>query len=104
MDSFPGELSCCLHLPIGFDAVEADHDGRLAAIGGVGPLVVVEGDPVAAIERASSSRWVRSRGRAWSRISVVGIGRIGAMAQLSGKALGAGVVKAGARPRPSAGG
>jgi len=45
LDSFPADLSYRLHLLIGFDAVEADHGGRLPAMGGVRPLVVVEGDP-----------------------------------------------------------
>jgi len=45
LDSFPAKLSYRLHLLIGFDAVEVDHGGRLSAMGGVGPLVVAEGDP-----------------------------------------------------------
>ncbi|WP_233092613.1 hypothetical protein, partial [Paracoccus sp. IB05] len=45
MDSIPGELSYCLHLLIGFDGVEADHGGRLTAMGSVWALVVLEGDP-----------------------------------------------------------
>ncbi|WP_295043124.1 hypothetical protein [uncultured Paracoccus sp.] len=36
MDRFLGDLSYCLRLLIGFDAVEADHGGRLPAMGGVG--------------------------------------------------------------------
>lgn len=35
----------CLHLLIGFDCVEVDHSGWLAAMGGPGPLVAVEGHP-----------------------------------------------------------
>jgi len=45
LDSFRGDLSYGLHLLIGFNAVEVDHGGRLTAMGGVGPQVVVEGDP-----------------------------------------------------------
>jgi hypothetical protein len=37
--------ACCLHLLIGFDYGEVDHGGRLTAMGGVWPLVIVEGDP-----------------------------------------------------------
>ena len=44
LDSFPAELNYCLHLLIGFGCVEIDHGGRLSAMGGVGSLVVVEGD------------------------------------------------------------
>jgi len=51
LDSFPADLSYRLHLLIGFDAVEADHGGRLPAMGGVGPLVVVEGDPAPDADR-----------------------------------------------------
>lgn len=47
MDSFRDNLSYSLPLPVGFDLVEVDHGGRLSAMGGVGPLVVVEGDPSA---------------------------------------------------------
>ena len=47
MDRFPAELSYCLHLLMGFDYVEVDHGGRLSAMGGMGPLVVVECDPAA---------------------------------------------------------
>ncbi len=47
MDSFRGDLSYSLPLLVGFDLVEVDHGGRLSAMGGVGPLVVVEGDPPA---------------------------------------------------------
>ena len=47
MDSFRGNLSYSLPLLVGFDLVEVDHGGRLSAMGGVGPLVVVEGDPSA---------------------------------------------------------
>ena len=43
--SEPADLSCCLPLLIGFDGVEGDHGGRLSALGGAGPLVVVNGDP-----------------------------------------------------------
>jgi len=33
LDSFPADLSYCLRLLIGFDAVEVDHGGRLSAMG-----------------------------------------------------------------------
>jgi len=36
-----------LPLLLGFDPVEGGHGGWLPAIGGMGPLVVVEGDPLA---------------------------------------------------------
>jgi hypothetical protein len=45
LDSLRDDLSYCLHLLIGFDCIEVDHGGRLTAMGGMGPLVVVEGDP-----------------------------------------------------------
>jgi len=45
LDRFPADLSYCLHLLIGLGCVEVDHGGRLTAMGGVGPLVVVKGDP-----------------------------------------------------------
>ena len=45
MDSVRGDLSYCLHLLVGFDLVKVDHGGRVSAMGGVGPLVIVEGDP-----------------------------------------------------------
>jgi hypothetical protein len=45
LDSFRAELSYCLHLLIGLGCLEVDHGGRLTAMGGMGPLVVVEGDP-----------------------------------------------------------
>jgi hypothetical protein len=45
LDRFPVELSYCLRLLIGLGCVEVDYGGRLTAMGGVGPLVVVEGDP-----------------------------------------------------------
>ncbi len=45
MDRFPAFFSYCLHLLIGLGCVEVAHGGRLTAMGGVGPLVVVEGDP-----------------------------------------------------------
>ena len=45
LDSFRDDLGYCLRLLIGFNAVEVDHGGRLTAMGGVGPQVVVEGDP-----------------------------------------------------------
>jgi len=32
---------------VSFDLVEVDHGGRLSAMGGVGPLVIVEGSPSA---------------------------------------------------------
>ena len=47
LDRFPADLSYFLHLLICFGCVEVDHGGRFAAMGGVGPLVVVEGDPAA---------------------------------------------------------
>jgi hypothetical protein len=45
MDSFLGDLSYCLHLLIGLGGVEVDHGGRLTAMDGVRPQVVVEGNP-----------------------------------------------------------
>jgi hypothetical protein len=45
LDGFRGDLSSCLDLLIGFGCAEADPGGRLSAMGGVRPLVVVEGDP-----------------------------------------------------------
>lgn len=42
---FRGDLSYSLPLLVGFDLVEVDHSGRLSAMGGVGPLMVVESDP-----------------------------------------------------------
>jgi hypothetical protein len=45
MDRCPGDLSDCLDLRIGFDCVEADHGGRMSAMGGARPQVVAEGDP-----------------------------------------------------------
>lgn len=45
MYSFRDDLGYSLPLLVGFDLVEVDHGGRLPAMGGVGPLVVVEGDP-----------------------------------------------------------
>jgi hypothetical protein len=47
LDRFPGDLSYCLHLLISLDCVEVDHGGWLSAMGGVGPQVIVEGDPAA---------------------------------------------------------
>jgi hypothetical protein len=47
LDRFPAELSYCLHLLIGLGCVKVDYGGRLTAMGGMGPLVVVEGDPAA---------------------------------------------------------
>ena len=47
LDRFLGDLSYCLRLLIGFDAIEVDHGGRLPAMGGMRPPVVVECDPVA---------------------------------------------------------
>lgn len=47
MDSFLGDLSYPLALLVGLDLVEADHGGRLSAMGGMRPLVIVEGDPSA---------------------------------------------------------
>ena len=47
MDRFLGDLSYCLHLVTGFNAVEEDHGRRLSAMGSVRALVVVEGDPLA---------------------------------------------------------
>ena len=70
MDRFPADLSYCLHLLIGFDGVEADHGGRLSAMGGVGPLVVVA-------KRSNPRRrpWpaIRSPKRADRRIHTSGI-------------------------------
>jgi len=45
LDCLRPDLSYCLHLLIGLGCVEVDHGGRLSAMGGVWPLVVVEGDP-----------------------------------------------------------
>jgi hypothetical protein len=45
LDRFPADLSYCLHLLIGLGCVEVDHGGRLTAMGGVGPQMVLEGDP-----------------------------------------------------------
>jgi hypothetical protein len=42
LDRFPDSLSYGLHLLIGFNCIEVNHGGRLVAMGGVGPLVVVE--------------------------------------------------------------
>ncbi|WP_170134567.1 hypothetical protein [Salipiger aestuarii] len=36
-----------LPLLVSFDLVEADHGGRLSAMGGMRPLVMVESDPSA---------------------------------------------------------
>jgi hypothetical protein len=47
LDSFPGELSYCLHLLIGFYCIEVDHSGWWPAMGGVGLQVIVECDPAA---------------------------------------------------------
>jgi hypothetical protein len=33
-----------MHLLIDLDCIEVNHGGRLTAMGGMGPLVVVEGD------------------------------------------------------------
>ena len=44
LDSFRDDLSYSLPLLDGFDLVEVDHGGRLSALGGVRPLVIVEGD------------------------------------------------------------
>jgi hypothetical protein len=60
LDSFPDDLSYCLHLLVGFDVVEVDHGGRLTDRGGVGPLVVVEGDPALCLSLAA----IRLHGRA----------------------------------------
>lgn len=38
-------MSYGLHLLVGLCCVAVDNAGRLSAMGGVGPLVVVEGDP-----------------------------------------------------------
>ena len=46
LDSFRDDLSYSLPLLDGFDLVEVDHGGRLSAMGGVRPLVIVEGDPL----------------------------------------------------------
>lgn len=47
MDSSRGDLNYSLPLLVGFNLVEVDHGGQLSAIGGVGTLMVVEGDPSA---------------------------------------------------------
>ena len=47
MDSFRDDLSYSLPLLVGFDLVEVDHGGWLSPMGGVGPPVVVECDPLA---------------------------------------------------------
>jgi hypothetical protein len=47
LDSIRDDLSYSLPLLVGFDLVEVDHGGRLSAMGGVGPLMIVEGDPSA---------------------------------------------------------
>jgi hypothetical protein len=44
LERFPDDLSYSLHPLIGFDGVEVGYRGRLTAMGGVGPLVVVESD------------------------------------------------------------
>lgn len=44
MDSFQEDLSYFLFLLVGFDLVEVDYGGWLFVMGGVGLLVVVEGD------------------------------------------------------------
>jgi hypothetical protein len=36
LDSFPGDLTNCLHLLIGFYCVEVGHGGRLTAMRGLG--------------------------------------------------------------------
>ena len=46
LDRFPGDLSYCLHLLIGLDRVKVDQGGRLIAMGGEGPLVIVKVDPI----------------------------------------------------------
>jgi hypothetical protein len=45
LDGFRADLSYGLHLLIGLSCVKVDHGGRLTAMGGMGPLMVVEGDP-----------------------------------------------------------
>jgi hypothetical protein len=45
LDRFRADLSYGLDLLIGFNAVEVDHGGRLSAMGGMGPQMVVKGDP-----------------------------------------------------------
>lgn len=47
MDGFLDDLSYSLPLLVGFDLVELDQGGRLSAMGGVGPLVIVKGNPSA---------------------------------------------------------
>jgi hypothetical protein len=47
LDSFPADLTYCLHLLIGFDGIEVDHGGRLPAMGGVGSPMIIEGNPLA---------------------------------------------------------
>jgi len=37
LDSFWGDFFYGLHLPIGFNADEVNHGGRLSAKGGAGP-------------------------------------------------------------------
>ncbi len=46
MDRFLAGLSYSTGLLIGFASVEVDHGGRLSAMGGVRPLVIVKGDPL----------------------------------------------------------
>src|SRR5699024_6670706 len=43
LDRFPARLSYCLRLLIGFNAVDVGHGRRLSAMGGMRPLVIVEG-------------------------------------------------------------
>lgn len=45
MDRFLAGLSYPLNLLIGVDAIEVDHGGRLSAMSGLRPLVIVESDP-----------------------------------------------------------
>ncbi len=45
LGSFQADLSYCLRLLIDFDTVEVDRSGRLPAMGGVGPSVIVEDHP-----------------------------------------------------------
>jgi len=49
LDSFGADLSYSLPIPAGLDLVEVDHGGRVPSMGGMRPLVVVEGDPSADI-------------------------------------------------------
>ena len=43
MERIPSASNSCHHLLIGLGSGEVDDGGRLPALGGMGPLVVVEG-------------------------------------------------------------